>query len=95
VNGTSPTSSVGPVTEPAPPADVPPAAEAAPVADVPPAASPGTASSTGDDDEAQAGESSNPWYSASETEPEEASATGQTAETAPDEEDRRLWHDGQ
>ena len=95
VNGTSPTSSVGPVTEPAPPADVPPAAEAAPVADVPPATSPGTSSSTGDDDEAQSGESSNPWYSASDTEPEESSATGQTAEMAPDEEDRRLWHDGQ
>jgi hypothetical protein len=75
--------------------DVPPAAEAAPVADVPPAASPGTSSSAGEDDEAPAGESSNPWYSASETEPEEASATGQTAETAPDEEERRLWHDGQ
>jgi coenzyme F420 biosynthesis associated uncharacterized protein len=95
VNGTGPTSSVGPVTEPAPPADVPPAAEAAPVADVPPATSPGTSSPTGDDGKAQPGESSDPWYSVSETEPEEASATGQTAETAPDEEDRRLWHDGQ
>jgi hypothetical protein len=147
VNGTSSTSSVGPVTEPAPPVDVPvpPPAEAVPVVDVPPATdaateappstampqqapadippsgdsfhaaddapfgaapepagppapgetSPGTASSTGDDDEAPAGESSNPWYTASDTEPEEPSATGQTAETAPDEEDRRLWHDGQ
>ena len=95
VNGTSPTSSVGPVTEAAPPADVPPAAEAAPVVDVPPATSPGASSPAGSDDEAQAGESSSPWHSASDTEPEESSATGQTAETAPDEEDRRLWHDGQ
>jgi len=107
VNGTSPTSSVGPITEPAPPADVPPAAEAPP-ADVPPATdagpagvpspgepSAGASPSTGQDDDAPAGESSNPWPSAQETEPEEAGTTGTTGETAPDEEDRRLWHDGQ
>jgi hypothetical protein len=55
----------------------------------------GASPSTGQDDDAPAGESSNPWPSAQETEPEEAGTTGTTGETAPDEEDRRLWHDGQ
>jgi len=115
VNGTSPASSVGPVTEPAPPADgpqtetdIPPAGNAFHAADdaafgespepavpsFPAESSPGTSPFSGDDGETPAGESSNPRHSAGETAPEEAGAAGQAEETAPDEEDRRLWHDG-
>ena len=55
----------------------------------------GASPPAGEDDDAPAGESSNPWYSAQETGPEEAGTTGEGGATAPDEEDRRLWHDGQ
>jgi hypothetical protein len=131
VNGTSPASSVGPVTEPAPPADVPAGRGAPPAADIPqtggafhaaddsafggspeqagapaptapapagtpsPAESPSGTSPFSGDDETAAGESSNPWYSAQQTDPEEAGAAGRAEERAPDEGDRRLWHDGQ
>ena len=142
VNGTSPASSVGPVTEPAPPADVPAGPGAPPAADIPqtggafnatddsafgespeqagtpspaepspagtpspaepspagtpsPAESPSGTSPFSGDDETAAGESSNPWYSAQQTDPEEAGAAGRAEERAPDEGDRRLRHDGQ
>jgi coenzyme F420 biosynthesis associated uncharacterized protein len=131
VNGTSPASSVGPVTEPAPPADVPAGPGAPPAADIPqtgdafhaeddsafgeppepagtsspaepspvgtpsPAGSPTGTSPVSGDDETAAGESLNTWYRAQQTDPEEAGGTGRAEETAPDEGDRRLWHDGQ
>ena len=131
VNGTSPASSVGPVTEPAPPADVPAGPGAPPAADIPqtggafhaaddsafgesperagasspaepspagtpsPAGSPSGTPPFSGDDQTAAGVSSNPWYSAQQTDPEEAGAAGRAEETAPDEGDRRPWHDGQ
>ncbi len=90
VNGTSPASSVGPVSEPAPPADLPTGAEVPPAAD-----SPRASPYSGDDADAAAGESASSLGSVQETDPEEAGTTGQAGETAPEEEDHRLWHDGQ
>ena len=60
-----------------------------------PAGSPPGTSPLSGNDETAAGESSNPWHSAQQTDPEEVGAAGQAEETAPNEEDRRLWHDGQ
>jgi len=48
-----------------------------------------------DDGDAAAGEPFNPWSSAQEADPDEAGATGGAGERAAEEEDRRLWRDGQ
>ncbi len=55
----------------------------------------GASPRSGDDGDAAAGEPFNPWSSAQETDPDEAGATGGAGETAAEEEDRRLWRDGQ
>jgi len=76
------------------PADPSPA-DPSPAGTPSPAGSPSGTSPVCSDDETAAGESLNPWYSAQQTDPEEAGAAGRAEETAPDEGDRRLWHDGQ
>jgi Zincin-like metallopeptidase len=106
VNGTSPASSVGPVSEPEPPTgadaagdpaeDTPAAGETAGPAVAEPTAR-GEAERAAEADGAAepAGEASRPWFDADHADSAQPETAGQAGEPAPEGEEGRLWRDGQ